>query len=93
MSRNEGELPAVRPDVDHGAAIEPVKNRRMLHPGRNAVAEHPCPVIWQFENRGKLSYLDQGLHPCPATLSEGMSLPVLAIKHRSITLTSFFAAC
>ena len=45
LPRHQGKLPPVRANVHHGAAIEPGKNPRMLHPGRNAVAQQPCPVI------------------------------------------------
>ena len=38
---NEGKLPAVRANVDHGAAIEPGKNAFMLHPRPNAMAQQP----------------------------------------------------
>ena len=64
---NQGKLPAVRANVHHGAAIEPGKDPRMLHPGRNAVAQQPCLVIRRFENRCKLCDLVQGLLSWSAT--------------------------
>jgi hypothetical protein len=60
-------LPTVRAYVHHGSAIEPGKYPFMLYPGRNAVAEHLGPVIWQIDNRGKLFAIHNDLRPSPPT--------------------------